>query len=102
MTIACPFIVRTDCKGVFNLCNGIFNNRGYDHKHNDADLLHHIDALHKASPLKRIIEWMPAHLDEEANAKKLKKFLKGGGTQTHINGNCSVDSLAKAEPTASR
>jgi hypothetical protein len=38
---------------------------------------------------------MPAHLDDEANAKKLRKFLKGGGTQTHIDGNCSVDALAK-------
>jgi len=42
-----------------------------------------------------IVRWMPAHLDEEANAKKLQKSLKAGGTQTHIDGNCAVDALAK-------
>ena len=38
---------------------------------------------------------MPAHLDEEEQHHKRRKYLKGGGTQAHIDGNCGAVWLAK-------
>jgi len=96
MCIACPFVVRTDCKGVYNLCKAIFDGKEYDRKHNDADLLKQIATIHKQNPLDRVIEWMPAHLDEEKNLAKRIKFLANGGTVDHITGNCGADALAGA------
>jgi len=89
---AIPTIVRSDCKSACSLVNKIYNGGGYDPRHPEADILAVIDGLKNKNC---IVRWMPAHLDEEDNAKKLKKFLKAGGTQAHINGNCSVDALAK-------
>ena len=57
--------IRCDCKGVVKLVTDIFENKGYDKKHNDADLLEAINSICVNIPAKRIIEWMPAHLDEE-------------------------------------
>jgi len=75
MCIACPFVVRTDCKGVYNLCKAIFEGKDYDRKHNDADLLNQIATIHAQNPLERVIEWMPAHLDDPKNAAKRANFL---------------------------
>ena len=96
MRIACPFVVRTDCKGVYKLCKAIFEGKEYDRKHNDADLLNQIAMIHAQNPLERVIEWMPAHLDDPKNAAKRAKFLANGGTEEHINGNCGADTLAGA------
>jgi len=56
MCIACPFVVRTDCKGVYNLCKAIFEGEEYDRRHNDADLLNQIAMIHAQNPLDRVIE----------------------------------------------
>ena len=89
---AIPTFVRSDCKSACSLVNRIQNGGGYDPRHPEADILVVIDGLKNKNC---IVKWMPAHLDEESNAKKLQKFFKTGGTQTHIHGNCAVDALAK-------
>ena len=43
----------------------------------------------------RLIKWIPAHLDEPKNHKKLEAFLAEGGTHEMVRGNCGADELAK-------
>jgi ribonuclease HI len=93
---ACDVLIRSDCKGVVKLINNIKNNKGYDKKHEDADILEAIQNIYETIEGNKKIEWMPAHLDEPKNHKKLKAFLEAGGTHQMIEGNCGADELAKA------
>jgi len=89
---AIPTIVRTDCKSAQSLVQRIFEGRGFDKNHPDADILQVISNLDNRMC---IVQWMPAHLEEEKNSKKREKFLKNGGTDEHIQGNVEADILAK-------
>ena len=77
------------------LVTKILNDEGLDDKHDDADLLKSISDIHKNIECRRKIEWMPAHLDEPKNRKKLESFLEQGGTRDMIKGNCGADDSAK-------
>ena len=41
------------------------------------------------------INWMPAHLDDPSNKKKLDRYLNRGGSMRHVEGNASADASAK-------
>ena len=89
---AIPTIVRTDCKSAATLVHKIFEGEGFDKNHADADILQVISNINNKMC---IVQWMPAHLDEEKNSKKKQRFLKTGGTDEHIQGNVEADELAK-------
>ena len=96
--LLCALLVRSSCEQIAKAFSIYAMQslmiKGYNHKRNDADLLQHIDTIHKHSPLERIIEWMPSHMDEPKNASKRAAFLANGGTEAHISGNSGADVLA--------
>ena len=92
---AMPVLVRSDCKGACKLAQNILDGKGFDYRHPDKDILETIQWYAQNVNIQRIIRWMPAHLDEEDNHKKKAKYLKSGGTEEHILGNCAADALAK-------
>ena len=67
---ACDILIRCDCKGVVKLIDKILEGEGFDSTHEDADLLEAINNIHTTIAGRRIIKWIPAHLDEPKNAKK--------------------------------
>ena len=95
MHCASPFILRSDCKAAVDMVNAVIDGGEIDHNHEEADLLEAIKAIHQTSPQTRQVIWMPAHLDEEANQSKKEKYLRNGGNEAHIVGNCGADHLAK-------
>ena len=68
---AIDVLIRCDCKGVVTLVNRILDGQGYDSKNNDADLLEAIHNICQTVQCNRKIVWMPAHLDNPKNKKKL-------------------------------
>ena len=86
----------SNCKGADTRVQQIFDGEGFDRKHNDADLLQAIQAIHDSIKRRRLIHWMPAHLDEPKNKHKFDKFLKNGGNMDMVKYNCMVVALAKS------
>jgi len=87
-----PTLVRSDCKSACQLANAALLNGKFDSKHDDADILSIIAELANKNC---IIQWMPAHLDEERYKKKREKYIASGGTTVQIDSNCQADELAK-------
>jgi ribonuclease HI len=89
---AIPTIVRSDCKSACQLAHAAIYHGKYDTKHADADILCRIAEI---SNRMCVIEWIPAHLDEDKYKDKRKAFLASGGTELQIESNCQADALAK-------
>ena len=89
-------IVKSDCKAAVNLVNKIIKGQPWDKRHDDADILQKILDIVENIAGDRIVQWIPAHLDEDQNHKKREAFFRKGGEQKDIDGNCGADSLAKS------
>ena len=63
--------------------------------HPDHDLWKIVQQLIEGLEIVHLVVWMPAHLDEPGNEKKLQKFFKNGGMQYQIEGNQGADAKAK-------
>jgi ribonuclease HI len=87
-----PTLVRSDCKSACQLANSALLDGKYDSKHDDADILSRIAEVANKNC---IIQWMPAHLDEEKYKIKREKYIANGGTIVQIESNCCADELAK-------
>ena len=86
----------SDCQGVVKVVRSILQGDAYDHKHEDADLLHYLSEIINTKTRHFLaIQWMPGHLDDPQKYKKKEKYLKTGGQPCHIRGNVNADDLAK-------
>lgn len=94
-SVAIPFIVYTDCKGVAKLVNDILDDLQVDPRHPHFDLLEKLQQLHSESKQRRVVRLMPAHMDETSNCNKRAKYLREGRKMEHIHGNVAADELAK-------
>ena len=70
-----PVLIHSDCKSVVDVCHKCQQGIPPDPKHPDADISEMAyQFLQQAGPKFFDINWMPAHLLELSNAKKLAKF----------------------------
>jgi ribonuclease HI len=91
-----PTMVMCDCQAVVNTLTAYLEDGTMPNNLQEQDVWDDIFYLAKDLSSKHFcIQWMPGHLDEEANLKKRERFLEeGAGTMQDIEGNVEADKLA--------
>lgn len=93
--VVVPTCIYSDCKGVVKIVQSPLEFGTFNPQHEDVDLLTYLAQLLADGGANIAIKWIPGHLDEATNHKKLRQYLDGGGTQAQVNGNLEADALAK-------